>query len=95
MQLYVELGGHTANHVSGSNILAELLSVYFKSYDSDYGDLKDMLGIDPLSVRVLPAGTLKAYRERYGEPIRKINCDKSDEVCLLRLVDELGEEAVK
>ena len=95
MQMYVELGGHTANNVSGSNILAELLSVYFKSYDSDYGDLKDMLGIDPLSVRVLPAGTLKAYRERYGEPIRKINCDKSDEVCLLRLVDELGEEAVK
>jgi DNA polymerase elongation subunit (family B) len=60
-----------------------------------HSDLKDMLGIDPLSVRVLPAGTLKAYRERYGEPIRKINCDKSDEVCLLRLVDELGEEAVK
>jgi len=92
MQLYVELSENAAKTAAAcSSVLSELLSIYFKLYDTDYVDLKQMLGIDPLSVQVLPHGTMAAYAERYGEPIRRINCSRSDELSLIRLMTERGE----
>ena len=92
MQLYVELSDNAANSAAAcSSVLSELLSIYFKLYDTDYVDLKHMLGIDPLSVRILPRGSMAAYENHYGEPIRKINCSRSDELSLLRLIGERGE----
>jgi len=34
---------------------------------------------------------MAAYAERYGEPIRRINCSRSDELSLIRLMTERGE----
>lgn len=86
LQLYVELSekaSHTA--VSSSNILCEHLSVYFKYYDNDYEDLKKMLGIEPLSVTVLPTGTMDRFESIFGYKIRKINPTRQEEIELLKL----------
>ena len=86
MQLYVELS-ETASHtaVASSKLLCDHLSVYFKYYDNDYEDLKKMLGIDPLSVTILPCGTMARYEKIFGQHIRKINPSRQDEIELLRL----------
>lgn len=95
MQMYVELSDSASNSpVASSTVLAEHLSVYFKFYDEDYGDLKHMLGIEPLAVRVLPRGTLAAFEEKFGQPIRKINASHMDELTVLRLADASREEAL-
>ena len=38
-------------------ILREQLSIYFKYVDQDYQDLKKILGIDPLKITIIKAGT--------------------------------------
>ena len=87
MQMYVELSDRAAQSPAAcSTVLAEHLGAYFKHYDSDYMDLKYMLGIDPLSVQVIPSGTMEAYRQKFGAPIAKINAPREDEAELLRLV---------
>ena len=53
-----------------------------------------MLGIEPLSVDVLPRGTMEAYKSRYREPVRKINASRSEEIAILQLAAE-GREAVE
>jgi len=96
MQMYVELSDRASRSpVACSSIIAEHLSIYFKLYDEDYGDLKHMLGIEPLSVQVLPRGTMAAYREVYGESIRKINASRLEELAMLRLADVSREEALQ
>lgn len=86
MQLYVELSAESEKMpIVSSKILAEHLSIYFKYYDSDYGDLKHMLGIDPLSVDVLPRGTMEKFKKIFGRRIRKINPSRQDEIEVLRL----------
>jgi len=93
MQMYVELSEKAScSPAACSSIMAEHLSIYFKLYDEDYGDLKHMLGIEPLSVQVLPRGTMAAFQRIHGEPIQKINASRRDELALLRLLDHVGEE---
>lgn len=95
MQMYVELSDKASKSPTAcSSILAELLSIYFKLYDEDYGDLKHMLGIEPLSVEVLPRGTMEAYERKYREPVRKINASRSEEIAMLQIAAE-GREAVE
>jgi len=43
---------------------------------------------------VLPRGTLAAFAEKFGEPIRKINASHMDELAVLRLADAFREEAM-
>ena len=89
MQMYVELSDKASKSPAAcSSILSELLSIYFKLYDEDYGDLKHMLGIEPLSVEVLPQGTMAAYERRYREPVRKINASRSEEIAMLQIAAE-------
>lgn len=91
MQMYVEMGDSASRSAAAcSNILAEHLSIYFKLYDEDYGDLKHMLGIEPLSVQVIPKGTMDAYEQRYREPVRKINASRSEEIAILQLAADGG-----
>ena len=86
MQLYVELSESAGHSVLAcSRLLREHLSIYFKYYDNDYEDLKKMLGIDPLSVTILPYGTMAQFENVFGHPIRKINASRQDEIELLRL----------
>ena len=55
-----------------------------------------MLGIDPLSVKVIPRGTLASYEEKFGYPISKINASRHDELTVLRLAEQNnGEEGIK
>ena len=87
MQMYVELADD-AHHspLACSHVLWEHLSIYFKYYDSDYEDLKGMLGIEPLSVTVLPAGTLQKFEQNFGRRIRRINPPRQDEIEILRMI---------
>jgi hypothetical protein len=74
MHLYVELEREaiigSAVHI---DLLREQLGAYFKYLDSDYKDLKKILGVDPLEITVVKCDTFANYRERYGAPIRRIN----------------------
>ncbi|MEG1773414.1 MAG: GH3 auxin-responsive promoter family protein, partial [Oscillospiraceae bacterium] len=73
LQLYIEMEKEALESVAVSRqLLIEHLSVYFKCFDSDYNDLKRLLGIDPLQVTILRSGTMAAYR-RAGHEIRRIN----------------------
>ena len=86
MQMYAELSPAAANSaLSCTNLLRAHLGIYFNHYDNDYDDLKHMLGIEPLSVTLLPAGTIKKFEETFGRPIRKINASHQDEIEILRL----------
>lgn len=87
MQMYVELADEAQQSaLACSNVLREHLSIYFKYYDSDYEDLKGMLGIEPLSVTVLPRGTLQTFERNFGRRIRKINPSRQDEIEILRML---------
>ena len=44
-----------------------------------------MLGIEPLSVTLLPSGTLERFEKTFGRKIRKINPSRQDEVEILRM----------
>jgi hypothetical protein len=57
--------------VVASDILREHLSAYFRYVDSDYKDLKKMLGIDPLVITILPTGTIERYEQEFHRVIRK------------------------
>ena len=59
--------------------------LWLKEFDNDYDDLKHMLVIEPLSVTLLPAGTMQKFEETFGRPIRKINASHQDEIEILRL----------
>ena len=86
LQLYVEVPDNSQKTaVASSKVLEEHLSVYFKYYDDDYEDLKKMLGIEPLSVTVLPYGTLRKFEKNFGRRIRKINPTRQDEIEVLKL----------
>lgn len=74
MHLYVEMAPEAI--VSGavaSKIIAEHLSIYFRHIDSDYTDLKHLLGIEPLVVTVLPTGTMRDFSRINNVKIRRIN----------------------
>lgn len=87
MQMYVELSPEAcSSELSCTNLLRAHLGIYFNHFDNDYDDLKHMLGIEPLSVTLLPPGTLKTFQEKFGRPIRKINPSRQDEVEILRLI---------
>ena len=86
MQMYVELGVQgERSPLACSTVLREHLSVYFKHHDTDYEDLKSMLGIEPLSVTLIPRGTIQRFENKFGRSIRKINATRQDEIELLRL----------
>ena len=86
MQMYVELGAQgERSPLSCNTVLREHLGVYFKYHDTDYDDLKRMLGIEPLSVTLIPRGTIQKFENKFGRRIRKINATRQDEIELLRL----------
>lgn len=86
MQMYIELSPNAARSaVANTNLLRAHLGIYFNHFDNDYDDLKHMLGIEPLSVTLLPAGTIKKFETNFGRSIRKINPSHQDEIEILRL----------
>ena len=76
LHMYLEITPEAeANDVVTKQVLTEHLSVYFKHFDSDYNDLKKLLNIEPLQIDILPYGSIKAFENKHGRPIRRINPD--------------------
>lgn len=68
MHLYVELSPRALeSRATSRQVLTEHLSVYFKYFDSDYHDLKRLLGVDPLEITILKSGTFEAYAKSAGK----------------------------
>jgi hypothetical protein len=86
MNLYVEVTPGAAIHGTVvKRIIEEQLGIYFNYLDSDYHDLKRLLGIDPLIVTILPIGTFDAYRRKTGKVLRKMNPSPYDIIELVNL----------
>ncbi len=74
LHMYVEVAEQDlVNRAVNTEVLKEVLTTYFKYIDSDYRDLKKILGMDPLRVSILPCGTFKSYEERNKRGLRKMN----------------------
>ena len=85
LHMYVEIPPETQeDEVTVTEVLTERLSVYFRYFDSDYGDLQKLLGIEPLSVTVLKYGTIASYETSTGREIDRINPEMIDIIDLLK-----------
>ncbi len=86
LHLYVELN-QTAIESSAvsKKILVEHLSVYFKYSDSDYHDLKRLLGIEPLEVTILTSGIFDLYKMHNKNPLRRMNPSKHEMMEFLKV----------
>lgn len=74
LHMYVEIKPEALNSSALSKqILVQHLSVYFNYLDSDYLDLKRLLGVDPLQITILRSGTIQAFQACTGEAMRRIN----------------------
>ena len=61
--------------------------MYFKHFDSDYGDLKKLLNMEPLKITILKYGTIASYERLRGQKVPRINPDMMDVMGLLRQQD--------
>lgn len=83
LHLYVELDdANPRSAVMDATILKEHLGIYFRCFDSDYNDLKRLIGVDPLKVTILAHGTLKRFEAASGRTVRRINPRYQDVVDL-------------
>lgn len=74
LHMYVELErGALSGMAVNTDVLKEHLSVYFKYLDSDYNDLKKILGVDPLKITVVKCGVFETYENECGKRIRRMN----------------------
>ncbi len=84
LHIYLEMQeGHAVNFALTQKILVEHIGIYFKYMDSDYNDLKRLLGMDPLQVSVLSNGTFGNYADKKGHRITRINAP-AEEIRFLR-----------
>jgi hypothetical protein len=67
------------------DIIKEHLSIYIRYIDTDYNDLKSLLGVDPLVVSIIPAGTISQYRDTFGRSLRKMNPSPFDIIEVLKI----------
>lgn len=89
LHMYVEIPPEAeGTEVTMRAVLTEHLSLYFKYFDSDYGDLKKLLNMEPLEITVLKYGTIAAYERRIGERLMRINPGMLDIMGLLKQQSE-------
>ena len=70
LHMYVEMKERSyCGDAVTEHVLKDHLEAYFKYFDSDYKDLKKILGIDPLKITVLRMHSLTSY----PKPLRRIN----------------------
>lgn len=94
LHLYVEVGAEGMRGAMTSEIIKEHLSIYFRYIDTDYKDLKSLLGLDPLKVTIIPAGTINQFCILYGRSLRRINPSPYDVVDLLKIARGKSERGV-
>lgn len=88
--MYLEIPPEAqASEVTTRAVLTEHLALYFKYFDSDYGDLKKLLNMEPLQITLLRYGTIEAYEKSLGQPLTRINPSMLDIIGLLRQQDSL------
>ncbi len=93
LHMYLEIPPDAqASEVVTRQVLAEHLSLYFKYFDSDYGDLKKLLNMEPLEITILKYGTIAAYEHRMGQRLARINPGMLDVMGLLRQQAEPSRE---
>lgn len=85
MHLYVEVGSEGLHCAVTKEIIKEHLSIYFRYVDTDYNDLKKLLGIEPLVISIIPAGTLSQFSDTFGRPLRKMNPSHYDIIEVLKI----------
>jgi hypothetical protein len=73
LQLYIENKDNL-----DFDVLYDKINSRIKSLDSDYNDVHELLGHDPLKITILENDTFKKYKETYGEDIGRINPKKED-----------------
>ena len=72
--LYIEVEQSAfLKHAISTDVLRELLTIYFKYTDQDYRDLKKILGMDPLKVTVLRSGSFAHFEQLHGRVPRQMN----------------------
>ncbi|MFA5384978.1 MAG: GH3 auxin-responsive promoter family protein [Eubacteriales bacterium] len=84
LHLYVEVGDDGLQGAITKDIVKEHLSLYFRYVDTDYSDLKSLLGIDPLMVSIIPAGTIGQYCRTIGRNVRRMNPSPFDVIEVLK-----------
>lgn len=85
IHLYVEVCPDGLHSAITKDIIKEHLSIYFRYVDTDYNDLKYLLGIDPLVVSIIPAGTISQYSNTFGKDLRKMNPSHYDVIEVLKI----------
>ena len=78
LHIYIERGNCALSEKLAQQILQEHLSIYFRYVDSDYNDLKKLLGMDPLKISILPRGTIKNYVNVCNHTFRRMNPSSYD-----------------
>ena len=95
LHMYLEIPPDAqGSEVAAKSVLTEHLSLYFKYFDSDYGDLKKLLNMEPLEITILKYGTIAAYEKRMGTHLPRINPGMLDIIGLLAQETE-GEGGVR
>ena len=85
LHMYLEIPPDAqASEVVTRSVLTEHLSLYFKYFDSDYGDLKKLLNMEPLEITILKHGSIAAFERRRGQKLPRINPGMLDVCGLLR-----------
>jgi hypothetical protein len=85
LHLYVEVGADGLHGAMTRDIIKEHLSIYFRYVDADYNDLKSFLGIDPLVISIMPAGTISQYCNTLGRCLRRMNPPPFDVMKVLKI----------
>lgn len=85
LHLYVEMGYNGVEGALTKEIIKEHLSIYFRYIDTDYNDLKYLLGIDPLVISLIPAGTIGRFSNTFGKSLRRINPSHFDVIEVLKI----------
>lgn len=66
-----------------ADLIQAQLELYFSYVDQDFKNLKKMLGIDPLTITLLPFGTIGTYQSTVKHTMAKVNPHHFDVVEIL------------
>jgi hypothetical protein len=87
LHLYVEVEEDAMYATAATEgLIREQMSIYFKYLESEYGDLKEILGRDPLKVDILPVGSIEGYERATGRKVKKVNPSRFDVIELLQKI---------
>ncbi len=85
LHLFAEVNSNGVHTASARDIINEHLAIYFRYIDSDYKDLRSLLGIEPLQVTIIPTGTIERFTDIFGRRPRKMNPSHFDMIELLKI----------